>query len=174
MASWARGLALVPKILVGGLLLLAIGDMLTGVFLRYVVVEITDYFDWPSVSFFWVEELGEFALCWLTLVGAAIGIVERTHFALGVLAHRFPLHLQRVVGVASHALIALFGALAAIYGWRLTALNSVLTSPGLEINLGWLYFAAVVGGTLILVYAVAMIALILGGRVVPVPGPEGH
>jgi TRAP-type C4-dicarboxylate transport system permease small subunit len=174
VALWTRRLAVLPKVLVGGLLILAILDMLAGVFLRYVVVEITDYFDWPSVSFFWVEELGEFALAWLTLVGAAIGVVERTHFALGVLAYRFPPRLRRAVGVTSHALIAAFGALAAVFGWRLAALNSVLTSPGLGINLGWLYFASVVGGTLIAVYALAMLTLILGRRVAPVPGPEGH
>lgn len=167
-------LARLPKIFIGGLLLLAVADMLAGVFLRYVVVAITDYFDWPGVSFFWVEEVGEFALCWLTLVGAAVGILERTHFALGVLAHRLPPRAQQAIGIVTYALIALFGAVTAVFGWRLTLLNSVLTSAGLGINLGWLYFSSAVGGALILVYGIAATVLIMRGRMAPVPGPEGH
>jgi TRAP-type C4-dicarboxylate transport system permease small subunit len=171
---WPTLLAALPKIFIGGLLLLAVADMLIGVFLRYVVVAITDYFDWPTVSFFWVEEIGEFALCWLTLVGAAIGIVERTHFALGVLAHRFPPRAQQAVGIATYVLIAGFGAVTACFGWRLTLLNSVLTSAGLSINLGWLYFSSAVGGALMLVYGIVAIVLIMRGDMAPVPGPEGY
>ena len=51
-----------PKIVVTALLALAIGDMLAGVFLRYVMVEITDFLDIDPINFFWVEEVGEFSL----------------------------------------------------------------------------------------------------------------
>ena len=50
--------------------------MLAGVFLRYVMVEITDFLDLDPVNFFWVEEVGEFSLTWLTMIGAAIGILS--------------------------------------------------------------------------------------------------
>ena len=50
--------------------------------LRYVVAAITNYMDWDSVPFTWVEEVGEMALAWLTLIGAAIGIRSRSHFTL--------------------------------------------------------------------------------------------
>ncbi|HYM01581.1 MAG TPA: TRAP transporter small permease, partial [Stellaceae bacterium] len=144
--------------------LLAILDLLAGVVLRYVVVEITDYFDWPSVSFFWVEEVGEFALAWLTLIGAALAILERTHFALTVLTHRFPPQVQRLVERVNHLMIAGFGALAAVYGWRLSQLNATLLSPGLEINLAWLYFSAVIGGALIAFYGLGVALGVLRPR----------
>src|ERR1700680_1583086 len=83
-------LAFLPKVLLAGLLILAILDMLAGVLLRDVVVALTEYFDLPGVNFFWVEEVGEFTLAWLTLVGAAIAILERTHFELAILVHRLP------------------------------------------------------------------------------------
>src|SRR5690348_13861822 len=57
---WRRWGAAAMKLLLASILTLAILDMLAGVVLRYVVVRITDYFDWPGVSFFWVEEVGEF------------------------------------------------------------------------------------------------------------------
>ena len=67
----------VPRIAVTALIVLAMINLLVGVFLRYVVGAITTYMEWDSVPFTWVEEVGEMALAWLTLIGAAIGIRSR-------------------------------------------------------------------------------------------------
>src|SRR5215469_2815173 len=123
MTGWRGALAGAMRIILAALLFLAIADMLAGVLLRYVVTAVTDYFDWPSVSFFWVEEAGEFALAWLTLLGAAVAILERTHFALSVLTHRFPPRLQRAIERVNYLLIAGFGGFAAFYGYKLCRLN---------------------------------------------------
>lgn len=143
----------VPKAVVAGLLLLGIADLLAGVFLRYVVVRITDWMDWPTVDFFWVEEVGEFSLAWLTLIGAAVGIAERVHFAVGTGAGGLSFRAQTWLHRVLFGLVAAFGVAAALSGWRLTVTNSQLTSPGLGINLGWLYFSSAVGGTMIALYA---------------------
>ena len=150
-------IATIPKIIVAAILFVVMVDLLVGVFLRYVVVPVTDYFDLPSVSFFWVEEVGEFALAWLTAVGAAVAIIERTHFALAVFTQYLSPRTRTIVERINHALIAGFGALVAIYGWKIAMLNSMLESPGLEINLAWLYGSAVVGGTLTAIYGVAVV-----------------
>jgi TRAP-type C4-dicarboxylate transport system permease small subunit len=147
---------LLPKIVVTALLVLAITDMLAGVFFRYVMVEITDRLDVDPVNFFWVEEVGEFSLTWLTMVGAAVGIGERIHFTLHVLTHHLPVRVQRAIYVINHLLIAGFGALAAWYGTRLVLANSTLTSPALQINLAWVYAAVSVGGGLILIYGLGL------------------
>ncbi len=152
-ASRFRVVLAVPKVVVGGLVLAAIGVMLVGVFLRYVMVEITDFLDMDPVNFFWVEEVGELALAWLTLVGAAVGIAERSHFTLTLLTPHLPARAQRAIQTFNHLLIAAFGALVAWLGWKLLLLNKELASPALEISLGWLYGAAVAGGILIVLYA---------------------
>jgi TRAP-type C4-dicarboxylate transport system permease small subunit len=149
-------LLILPKIVVTALLVLAIADMLAGVFLRYVMVEITDFLDLDPVNFFWVEEVGEFSLTWLTMIGAAIGIADRIHFTLHVLTHHLPLPVRRVIYVINNLLIAGFGGLAAWFGTRLAISNSVLTSPALQINLGWVYAAVSVGGALIAIYGLAL------------------
>ena len=56
-----------------------------------------------------------------------------------------------------HVLIAGLGGLAAWYGMKLCLLNRTLATPGLEINLAVLYASAVVGGVLLVVYAISMI-----------------
>jgi TRAP-type C4-dicarboxylate transport system permease small subunit len=146
---------LAPKIVLTALLVLAIGDMVFGVFMRYVVTTITDWLDVDPFNFFWVEEVGEFSLAWLTMVGAGIGIAERTHFTLHVLTHHLPPAAQRALHVATHLLIAGFGGLTLWYGVQLAIVNSQLTSPALEINLAWLYAAPAVGGALIILYGLA-------------------
>jgi TRAP-type C4-dicarboxylate transport system permease small subunit len=167
--GWRGWPAAAAKLVLAVILVVAILDMLAGVVLRYVVVPVTDYFDWPSVSFFWVEEVGELALAWLTLLGAAVAVLERTHFALAVLTRRFPPTVQRLVERLNHLLIAGFGALAAVFGWRLALLNSMLVTPALEINLAFVYLSAVVGGGLIAVYGVGVALGLLRPREVELP-----
>ena len=152
----ARVIANIPKFVVSFLLVAAIINLLIGVFLRYVVVDITDYFDLDPVPFTWVEEVGELSLAWLTLIGAAIGIHSRSHFTLTVFVHRLPEAAQLWIHRFNHALITGVGLLAAWYGLKLCLLNRTLATPGLEINLAWLYASSVVGGVLIAVYGFTM------------------
>ncbi len=150
-----RALVMAPRVLVGALVLFAIGVMLYGVLCRYVLLPITDWLDVDPVTFFWVEEVGEAALAWMTLVGAAIGVGERTHFTLNVLVHKFPPGVQRAIHVVNHVLIMGFAALVAWIGFKLAQLNAPLTSPGLEFSLAWLYVPASIGGILMMIYALA-------------------
>jgi TRAP-type C4-dicarboxylate transport system permease small subunit len=150
-----RILKSVPKIAVTALIVLAIVNLLVGVVLRYFVGAITDWLDVDPISFTWVEEVGELSLAWLTLIGAAIGIRSRSHFALSVFVHRLPEGAQLWLSRFNHALIIGVGLLVAWYGWKLCLLNRALKTPGLEISLAWLYASAVVGGLLIAIYGLA-------------------
>jgi TRAP-type C4-dicarboxylate transport system permease small subunit len=148
-----RIVALLPKILLGGLVLLAIGVMLYGVWCRYVMLPVTDWLDIDPPNFFWVEEVGETTLAWLTLIGAAVAVKERSHFALNLITHHFSPGARSALHVAHNIIIAAFGGLIAWLGFKLVLLNITLTSPALEISLGWLYGATVAGGILMALYA---------------------
>ncbi len=50
-------------------------------------------------------------------------------------------------------MIAAFGGLVAWMGFKLVLLNAPLTSPALELSLGWLYASTLVGGILIILFA---------------------
>ena len=147
----------IPKVVVALLLVAAIVNLLIGVFLRYVMIEVTDWLDVDPVRFTWVEEVGEMMLAWLTLIGAAIGVRERSHFTLHVLTHNWSVKAQSTVERIHHVLIAGIGAIAAWYGVKLCLLNRTLVTPGLEINLALLYASCVVGGVLLVIYAISMI-----------------
>jgi TRAP-type C4-dicarboxylate transport system permease small subunit len=150
-----RLISAVPRFAVTALIILAIVNLLVGVILRYFVGAITNWLDIDPVPFTWVEEVGELSLAWLTLIGAAIGIRSRSHFSLPVFMHRLPAAAQLWIHRFNHALISGVGLLVAWYGVKLCLLNRALTTPGLEINLAWLYASAVVGGLLIAIFGFA-------------------
>src|SRR2546423_3053669 len=148
-----RKLSDLPKYAITALIIFAIINLLIGVVLRYFVGAITDWLDIDPVPFTWVEELGEMSLAWLTLVGAAVGIQQRSHFTLHVFTHKLPPLAQLWIHRFNHALIVGVGLLAAWYGYQLCLLNRTLATPGLQINLAWLYASAAGGGIPISVYA---------------------
>ena len=148
-------IARIPKIVVSLLLIAAIVNLLVGVYLRYVMIPVTDWLDLDPIPFTWVEEVGEMMLAYLTLIGAAIGVRERAHFTLHVLD--LSPRGRRLVDRIHFVLVAIVGLLVAWFGVKLCILNSTLTTPGLQINLAVLYGSAVAGGLLLAVYAVSMI-----------------
>ena len=160
-----------PHVVVTVLMIVAMVDMLVGVFLRYVMTWISATFDLPTIRFFWVEEVGEYALAWLTFIGAAIGIRRGTHFAVQVLIDHLPATARRAVTLGHYVLLIGFGALVAFYGWQVTELNSQSFSPALDLNLRWLYLSSVVGGLLIAVYSAASLVETWHDRPV---GPRSH
>ena len=174
MRAMLRLIARVPHVAVTLLMLVAMADMLLGVFLRYVMTKVSVLLDLPSIRFFWVEEIGELCLAWMTFIGAAIGIRRGVHFSVHMLADRFPPGMRRAVFTAHYFLIACFGIVLAVFGWTVAELNSLSTSPALGLNLRWLYLSAVVGGILIIVYSLASIADGWRGRWPALETPEAE
>ena len=85
--SW---IGAIPHVVITLLMIVIIVDMLVGVFLRYVMTWVSATFDLPSIRFFWVEEVGEWSLAWLTFIGAALGVRRGIHFAVHLVIDRFP------------------------------------------------------------------------------------
>jgi len=159
--SW---IGAVPHVVITALMVVVIVDMLVGVFLRYVMTWISATFDLPTVRFFWVEEVGEWSLAWLTFIGAALGIRRGTHFAVNLVIDRFPAPLRKTVLAGQCLLIVAFGALVAVFGWQVAELNSQSFSPALDLNLRWLYLSSVVGGVLMVVYGLITLGDVFAGR----------
>ena len=164
MKALGRAIAWVPHVALTALMLVAMIDMLAGVFLRYIVTWISAVFDLPSVRFFWVEEVGEYALAWMTFIGAALGIRRGTHFAVSIVVERFPERVRRAITLGHYVLLTGFGAMVAIFGWQVSELNSQSFSPALNLNLRWLYLSAVAGGVLIAIYSLAAFRDVWRGR----------
>ena len=164
MTLLLRAVPWIPRVLVVLLMLIAMVDMLVGVFLRYVMTWVSATFDLPSIRFFWVEEIGEYSLAWLTFIGAALGIRRGVHFSVQMLTERWPLGARRALVAVHYVLLAGFGVLLAYYGWQVAELNSQSFSPALDVNLRWLYLSSVAGGALIAIYSFAGLRNVWLGR----------
>src|SRR2546425_7975876 len=99
--SW---IGAIPHVVITVLMVVVTVDMLVGVFLRYVMTWVSATFDLPSIRFFWVEEVGEWSLAWMSFIGAAVGIRRGIHFAVHLLIQGFPVSLRRTV-LASQSLL---------------------------------------------------------------------
>jgi len=159
--SW---IGAIPHVVITVLMVVVIVDMLVGVFLRYVMTWVSATFDLPSVRFFWVEEVGEWSLAWLTFIGAALGVRQGIHFAVNIAINRFPPGLRMAVVVAQCLLIVAFGALVAVFSWQVAELTSQSFSPALVLNLRWLYLSSVAGGVLMVVYGLITLGDVVAGR----------
>ena len=159
--SW---IGAIPHVVITVLMVVVIVDMLVGVFLRYVMTWVSATFDLPSIRFFWVEEVGEWSLAWMSFIGAAVGIRRGIHFAVHLFIQGFPVPLRRAVLAAQCLLIVAFGALVAVFGWQVAELNSQSFSPALDLNLRWLYLSSVVGGVLMVVYGLITLGDVFAGR----------
>lgn len=163
MPGFCRRPLMALRIVVGTLMLAAIGIMLLGVLLRYVMVPLTAALDLDPINYFWVEEAGELILGWIAFLGAGVAIVERGHFAVPGLVERLPAPLRGFVQRLNLLLCGLFGAALAIEGCKLAVLNAALPSPALGVSMGWGYGAVTIGGGLIVVFALA--AMLRAGSV---------
>ena len=169
MTVLLRAIPWIPRVAVVLLMLLAMVDMLVGVFLRYVMTWVSATFDLPSIRFYWVEEIGEYSLAWLTFIGAALGIRRGVHFSVQILTDRLPAGARRAVSAGHYVLLAAFGVLLAYYGWEVAELNGQSFSPALDLNLRWLYLSSVAGGVLIALYSLAGLRDVWLGREPPTP-----
>jgi TRAP-type C4-dicarboxylate transport system permease small subunit len=157
VASVAKVISFIPRIVLVTLMIIMLVDMMLGVFFRYVVGQ----------ALAWSEEVGTLCLIWLTFVGGAIGITRGTHFSIHLFLERLGARRQRMLQTGIALLIMLFGLVVAPYGLELTIRNSTSITPGLGLNLGVQYASAFVGGVLMVCYALALAIEILRGRKTP-------
>jgi TRAP-type C4-dicarboxylate transport system permease small subunit len=108
------------------------------------------YFLFAPIS--WGEELSRFLFIAVSMLGAALAMKDRSHFAITILTDRFPAAVRGWIEV----LVAL-GATALLCividkGWSLTLLNRNQEAPALGVQMSIPYLAVPLGGALMLIF----------------------
>lgn len=126
-------------------LLMAVITALTfyQVFMRYIL----------DMAPSWSEELVRFMFVWLSFVGGAVGVKEGIHIGIDVFYTMLPERPRKVLGVLVYLVIALFGAVLAVYGWDVVAMTAGQPSPAVGIPMGYVYLAVPAMGILLILYS---------------------
>ena len=121
------------------------GDYLIATLFGATLVVITAQIVWRYVfndSLTWTEELARYLFVWITFVGAALAIRDRSHIRVALLVDRLPRKLRRWLDVAQLVLVALFLCLLVGLGLKWVRINADAVTPALGWPLAYVCYAA--------------------------------
>jgi TRAP-type C4-dicarboxylate transport system permease small subunit len=138
-------------ILVTGFLVI---DVVWGVFTRYVLGHQSP----------WTEELARMLLIWVSLLGASVGFIRKSHLGVDYFVGKLNQRWQAIGQLVVYLLITVFAAVVLVYGgYRLV--SSVLLngqpSAALKIQWGYVYLAVPISGFFIVIFSIEMIINII-------------
>ena len=150
MKAFSRALDILSALTVGlaGAALVGLLAMMGWlVFGRYVLN------DTPT----WIERAATLAILAIAMPVAAVGVRERFHLSVLGVREMLPIGAQRWIAMGCDALMGLFGLGMAVWSWELVDMVAAFKIPLLGISQGWTYAPMVVGGALIVLYAIEQV-----------------
>ena len=121
------------------------GDYLIATLFGATLVVITAQIVWRYVfndSLTWTEELARYLFVWITFVGAALAIRDRSHIRVALLVDRLPRKPRHWLDVAQLVLVALFLCLLVGLGLKWVRINADAVTPALGWPLAYVCYAA--------------------------------
>lgn len=131
-------------ILVTGFLVI---DVVWGVFTRYVLGHQSP----------WTEELARMLLIWVSLLGASIGFIRKSHLGVDYFVGKLSEKWRTIGQLVVYLLVAVFAAVVLIYGgYRLvySVLENGQPSAALKIQWGYVYLAVPISGFFIVMFSI--------------------
>lgn len=109
----------------------------------------------------WIEELARYLMVWMVLLGAGLAVRSDSHLAIDALRFVLPRRAARWLQVGLQTIVLIFGCYYAwiSYLYLIRQVEGGQVSPGMQISMGWVFAALVVGGVLIMVHSVERLAV---------------
>ncbi len=126
------------------------GTILAAMTILVFLTVIYRYFLLAPIS--WGEEMSRFLFIAVSMLGAALAMKDRSHFAITILIAKFPARIQAwLEGLIALGTTVLLG-IVINKGWGLTLLNRNQESPALGVPMSIPYAAVPLGASLMLVF----------------------
>jgi TRAP-type C4-dicarboxylate transport system permease small subunit len=103
-------------------------------------------------SLTWSEEMTRYMFIWIVFLGAAIAVRQRAHIAIDLFTGRISARGERVLNAIERLTTIAFALLVGIPGLAFVRIGMSNLSPALEIPMGVVYAAPVLGCALIILY----------------------
>lgn len=113
----------------------------------------------------WSEELSNFLLVFVSLIGSAVAFKRGSHLSITFLADRLPPALKKAVASVVALLGIGFFAVVAYYGAQLMLSESAQLTPAMQISMSWIYLMYPALGTVTVVHLLdGLVDIWKGGR----------
>jgi TRAP-type C4-dicarboxylate transport system permease small subunit len=102
----------------------------------------------------WVEQVSLLLIVYISFIGASVGVHKKTHLGVSVFREMSPRPVRRIFDFLIHAILAGFGILMAVYGYRLTVFKWSAEIPLIRVSEGWRSLPIILSGILIFLYSI--------------------
>lgn len=146
MAAWQRALDLVAQLatfLASVLIVVLIVIFGWLVYGRYVL----------NATPTWVEQAALLMVVWITFLGAAVGVRRGTHLSVDFIRDAMPVPIRTAALFLMSLALIFFGAMLAWQGYVMFERTARRDIPLIGISEGWRAVPVVIGGAMILVFA---------------------
>lgn len=100
-------------------------------------------------GFFWTQEVSTLMLVWFSLIGMAIGVLEKIHISIEMFTAKLSPKALGYLESFNHLLIAAFGALMVFYGIQIMVMTRLSTMPATKLPSSVLYVILPLSGLLV-------------------------
>jgi TRAP-type C4-dicarboxylate transport system permease small subunit len=105
-----------------------------------------------SNSLTWSEEVGRYLFVWMTFLGTALAVRNRSHVALDVLIGKLPPLLRKPVIAFGYLTMMALACVMIYAAVNMMTLGSRQVSAALQIPMKWVYLVLPVSGVMIIFY----------------------
>jgi TRAP-type C4-dicarboxylate transport system permease small subunit len=134
-----------------------VNTVLTGI----AMVAMTAIFGWLVFGRYvlnatptWVEQVSLLLIVYIAFLGASIGVHRKTHLGVSVFREISPKPVRRIFDFLTHGILAGFGILMTVYGYKLTVFKWSAEIPLIRVSEGWRALPVILSGILIFLYSI--------------------
>lgn len=109
-------------------------------------------------GFSWTQEVSTLMLVWFSLIGMAIGVLEKIHISIEMFTSKLPQKAIHVLETIDHILIACFGGAMVYFGLLIMNMTKNSTLPATKMPSSVLYVILPLSGLLVVVNAILVAA----------------
>ena len=109
-------------------------------------------------GFSWTQEIATLMLVWCSLIGMAIGVLDKIHISIEMFTAKLPSKVICLLESIDHILMAGFGGLMIYFGINIMNMTKMSTMPATKMPSAVLYVILPLSGILVLINALLVAA----------------
>jgi TRAP-type transport system small permease protein len=112
----------------------------------------------------WVEQVSLLLVVYIGFLGASVGVHKKTHLGVSVFREISPEPVRHFFDFLSHSILAGFGVIMTIYGYKLTVFKWAAEIPLIHVSEGLRSLPIMLSGILIFLYSIGHLIHFLSNR----------